>query len=63
VLRDYDPTGSNGPVDRLLTDTFMGVGTTLDRGTIDADGRFVPTEDGTDDPILVRAVKLSISGS
>ena len=63
VLRDYDPTGSNGPVDRLLTDTFMGVGTTLDRGTIDADGRFVPSEDGSDDPILVRAVKLTLSGS
>lgn len=63
TLRDYDPTGASGPVDRLLTDTFMGVGTTLDRGTIDADGRFVASEDGTDDPILVRAVKLSLTGS
>lgn len=63
TLRDYDPTGSTGPVDRLLTDTFMGVGTTLDRGTIDADGRFVPSVDGEDDPILVRAVKLTLSGS
>jgi hypothetical protein len=63
VLRDYDPTGSNGPVDRLLTDTFMGVGTTMDRGTIDADGRFVPSVDGSDDPILVRAVKLVLAGS
>lgn len=63
TLRDYDPTGSGGPVDRLLTDTFMGTGTTLDRGTIDADGRFIPSVDGEDEPILVRAVKLSLSGS
>lgn len=63
VLRDYLPDGADGPADRFLTDTFMGVGTTLDRGTIDADGRFVPSDDGTDSPILVRAVKLSIAGS
>lgn len=63
VLRDYDPTGSNGPVDRLLTDTFMGTGIVRDRGTIDANGKFQPTEDGDDDPILVRAVKLELSGS
>lgn len=60
TLRDYDPTGSNGPVDRLLTDSFMGVATTLDRGVIDDDGRFVASEDGEDDPILVRAVKLTL---
>jgi hypothetical protein len=63
VLRDYDPTGSSGPVDRLLTDTFMGTGVTNDRGEIDEDGRFVPTEDGTDDPILVRAVKLTLGAA
>lgn len=63
VLRDYDPTGSSGPVDRLLTDTFMGTGTVADRGTVDSDGRFVPSDDGTDDPILVRAVKLTLGGS
>lgn len=63
TLRDYDPTGSTGPQDRLLTDTFMGVGTTLDRGTIDSDGRFVPSEDGEDAEILIRAVKLSLTGS
>lgn len=62
VLRDYDPTPSagGGPVDRLLTDTFMGTATTGDRGTIGSDGRFEPTEDGTDDPIVVRAVKLTL---
>lgn len=60
VLRDYAPTDSSGPADRLLTDTFLGTATTLDRGTIDADGKFVPSEDGTDDPILVRAVKLTL---
>lgn len=65
VLRDYDPTPAAGgpPKDRLLTDTFMGTGVTQDRGTIDGDGRFVPTEDGQDSPILVRAVKLELSGS
>jgi hypothetical protein len=65
VLRDYDPTPAAGgpPKDRLLTDTFMGTGVTQDRGEIDADGRFVPTEDGSDDPILVRAVKLELTGS
>jgi hypothetical protein len=63
ALRDYDPTGSNGPVDRLLTDTFMGTAVTLDRGTLDGDGRFVPSEDGEDEPILVRAVKLTLGGS
>jgi hypothetical protein len=65
VLRDYDPTPAAGgpPKDRLLTDTFMGTGVTMDRGEIDADGRFQPTEDGVDDPILVRAVKLTLLGS
>lgn len=65
VLQDYDPTPAAGgpPKDRLLTDTFMGTATTADRGTIDSDGRFQPTEDGTDDPILVRAVKLTLGGS
>jgi hypothetical protein len=63
VLRDYDPAGSNGPVDRLLTDTFMGTGIVEDRGTIDGDGKFVPSEDGDDEPIFIRAVKLSLSGS
>lgn len=61
VLRDYLPTDSNGPADRLLADTFMGVGTTLDKGSIDGDGKFVPDADG--DPILVRAVKLTLGGS
>lgn len=60
VLRDYDPTGSDGPQDRLLTDTFMGVGVTKDSGTLDGDGRFVPSDDGEDEPILVRAVTCSL---
>lgn len=63
VLRDYDPAGASGPVDRLLTDTFMGTGVTMDRGTIDGDGKFQPSVDGDDDPILVRAVKLTLGGS
>lgn len=64
TLRDYDPTDSSGPADRLLTDTFLGVATTLDSGTIDSEtGRFEPSEDGSDDPILVRAVRLELAGS
>jgi hypothetical protein len=63
TLRDYDPAGANGPVDRLLTDTFMGTGVTMDRGVIGDDGRFEPSVDGTADPILVRAVKLTLGGS
>lgn len=63
VLRDYDPTGSGGPQDRLLTDVFVGNGIVKDRGTIDADGKFQPSEDGTASPILVRAVTLSLGGS
>jgi hypothetical protein len=61
VLRDYLPDGSTGPADRLLADTFLGAATTLDKGSIDADGKFVPDADG--DPILVRAVKLTLGGS
>lgn len=65
TLRDYDPTPAGGgpPKDRLLTDTFMGTGVTEDRGTIDGDGRFVPSETGSDSPILVRAVLCTLSGS
>lgn len=61
VLRDYLPTDTAGPADRLLTDTFLGTGVTMDRGTIDENGKFQPTVDGSDDPILVRAVKLTLS--
>lgn len=65
TLRDYDPTPAAGgpPKDRLLVDTFMGTGVTLDRGSFDANGRFVPTEDGTDPARLVRAVLCTLSGS
>lgn len=65
ALQDYDPTPATGggPADRLLVDTFMGVGVTKDRGTLDGNGRFVPSLDGSDDPMLVRAVKLTLGGS
>jgi hypothetical protein len=63
TLRDYDPTHANGPVDRLLTDTFMGTGVVMDRGTIDDDGKFQPSVDGDDDPILVRAVNCRLAGT
>jgi hypothetical protein len=61
VLRDYLPDDTNGPADRLLTDTFMGTATTLDKGTINASGRFVP--DADEGAILVRAVKLALPGA
>lgn len=60
VLRDYAPTDAAGPADRLLTDTFMGVGVVKDRGTYDALGQFVPSVDGTDAERLVRAVRLTL---
>lgn len=63
VIRDYDPTSDDGPEDRLLVDAFLGVGTTLDSGTIDGEGKFVPSEDGEDAPILVRAVTCTLGGS
>jgi hypothetical protein len=60
TLRDYLPDGDNGPADRLLADTFMGVGVTKDRGTMDGDGRFVPSTTGDDAPILVRVVACEL---
>lgn len=66
VLRDYLPDGSSGPADRLLSDTFMGIGTVKDAGTLDANGKFqpatAPADDGSD-KILVRAVKLTLPSS
>lgn len=60
VLKDYDFVNTR---DRLLTDVFVGANVVKDRGTIDVNGKFQPSEDGTDDPILVRAVKLTLPGS
>lgn len=63
VLRDYLPDDTDGPADRLLTDTFMGVNVVKDAGTINEDGQFVPSDDGEDDPILVRAVLLTLGST
>jgi hypothetical protein len=60
TLRHYDPTASGGPKDVLLTDCFMGLGVTKDAGTIDGDGKFQPSTSGSDTPILVRAVGLTL---
>lgn len=60
VIKDYDFINTR---DRCLADVFIGSNFTQDRGTIDAEGRFVPSDDGADDPILVRAIKLSLAGS
>jgi hypothetical protein len=56
VIKDYDFLNVQ---DRLLADVFVGSSVVMDRGTIGGDGKFVPSVDGTDDPILVRAVNLT----
>lgn len=60
VLRDYLPDGATGPADRFLADVFIGADVVTDRGTIDENGRFVASDTGAHDPILVRAVKLEL---
>lgn len=60
VIKDYDFLNVQ---DRVLADVFVGTNTVLDSGTLDGDGRFVPDPDGSDTPILVRAVKLGLPGS
>lgn len=60
TLKDYDMTNVR---DRYLADVFMGVGTTKDSGTLDGSGLFTPDETGAATPILVRAVKATLSGS
>lgn len=60
VIRDYDFLNVK---DRLLADVFVGSNQVKDRGTIDDNGKFVPSESGSDSPILVRAVKCTIGAS
>lgn len=60
VIRDYDFLNVQ---DRLLADVFVGSNVVMDSGTIDGNGKFVPSEDGTDTPIVVRAVELTLTGS
>lgn len=55
AIQDYDFINTS---DRFAAHVFMGTNTVMDRGTLDTDGRFVPSADGTATPILVRAVKL-----
>src|SRR4029077_1385449 len=56
AIRDYDFANTR---DRLLVNMFAGCSPVTDRGTLDAHGRFVPSVTGDDDPIFVRAVKLT----
>lgn len=58
VIRDYDFLNVR---DRLLADVFVGSNSVKDRGTIGSDGKFVPSENGSDTPILVRAVKCVLA--
>lgn len=60
VIKDYDFLNVQ---DRLLADVFVGSNVVEDRGTIDADGKFIPSDDGTDTPIFVRAVELRLAGT
>lgn len=55
AIQDYDFINTT---DRFAAHVFMGTNTVADRGTLDTEGRFVPSADGTAAPILVRAVKL-----
>lgn len=60
VIRDYDFANTS---DRLLADVFVGTNIVEDRGTFDSDGKFIPSVDGTDDPIFIRAVKCNLVAS
>lgn len=60
VIRDYDFLNVQ---DRLLADVFVGSNIVEDRGTLDANGKFTPSIDGTADPIFIRAVELTLGGS
>lgn len=57
AIQDYDFINTK---DRFAAHVFAGTGVVEDKGTIDANGKFQPTEDGDDPAILVRAVKLEL---
>lgn len=60
AIKDYDFVNVQ---DRLLADVFVGSNQVKDRGTFDDNGKFQPSVDGTDTPILVRAVKCALPGA
>jgi hypothetical protein len=60
VIKDYDFLNVQ---DRALADVFVGSNVVLDSGTLDSDGRFVPSDTGDDEPILVRAVSCRLEGT
>lgn len=60
VIKDYDFLNVQ---DRCLADVFVGSNTVKDRGTIDENGKFQPSVDGSDSPILVRAVMCTLPGA
>lgn len=57
AIQDYDFINTK---DRFAAHVFAGTGVVKDRGTLDDDGRFVPSDDGTDTPILTRAVRVHL---
>lgn len=58
AIQDYDFINTK---DRFAAHCFVGTNTVMDRGTLDAVGRFVPDPAGAAAPILVRAVKLELA--
>lgn len=58
AIQDYDFINTK---DRFAAHCFVGTNTVMDRGTLDATGRFTPDPAGAADPILVRAVKIELA--
>jgi len=58
VIKDYDPLYVR---DRCIANCYIGCGVTLDDGSLNDDGQFIPEDgSGSGTPILVRAVKLTL---
>lgn len=61
VIRDYDFANVR---DRLLVNTYTGIGVTKDHGHFDTKGLWVPAEEADsdyDDDVVIRAVELDAS--
>jgi hypothetical protein len=58
VIKDYDPLYVR---DRCIASCYIGVGVTLDDGSLNSDDQFIPEDgSGSGSEILVRAVKLTL---
>ena len=66
AIRVLQVLHTDDPVDQFHADVFTGTNIVADYGEIDEDGKFVPSADPDldhDDPIFVRAVKLTLASS